>query len=77
MSSNRSKTTGSIVAYKLVHGASHAAVDLAVRKLMDEGWKVHHGPHVVFFPPGDGCAPGLCITQAMVRYSEPDSGLKG
>lgn len=71
MSSNRSKTTGSIVAYKLVPANLASEMNDFVRKLLDEGWKVHGSPCCC--PTGDDTV----IYQAMVRYSEPDSGLKG
>jgi len=70
MSSNRSKTTGSIVAYKVAMGHGPNELTQYVRQLMDEGWKVHGYPSVSFNPMKEE----VIMIQAMVRYSEPDSG---
>ena len=73
MSSNRSKTTGAIVAYKAI--VTHGPMDMnsAVRKLMDEGWKVHGSPQIAFVPATDQLAAGIMMCQAMVKYSDTTS----
>jgi hypothetical protein len=72
MSTNRNKTTGSIIAYKLVNAHGPSDLNMAVRKLMDEGWKVHHGPQVAFVPADSQFAAGISVFQAMVKYSHTD-----
>jgi hypothetical protein len=72
MSSNRSKTTGAIVAYKVV--VTHGPLDMnnQVKKLMDEGWRVHGIPQFSFVPANDQFAAGIMMCQAMVKYSHAD-----